>query len=161
MKSSEFAREILRHYGSYHNHKENMGYVAAALQISAGASFLFATPFWKMLGVYEFTLFFSFLVVCGLLGISYVWWQLGNRRDAAAWVAAALNTMSETDDRELSDTDLVHLSTGARLPRGLHREYTLWKSRIWRETIVPESIAYFLMTTIPVLGLWRICFCNT
>lgn len=86
-KVQQFLANQMQYWATYHHHKEQMAFGAAALYLtgSAALSFLGIDPIYMNHFVLWLCMIF-FLLLTGIIGIAFVYWQLGHRAFAAEMV---------------------------------------------------------------------------
>jgi len=65
-------RAFINYQGTYHNHKEQLGYLAAALYVSGALVLFFGPNRWSSYPAWAKALFVGLLAVTGLAGMFYV-----------------------------------------------------------------------------------------
>jgi hypothetical protein len=74
---------LTTYQGTYHNHKEQLGYAAAVLYVGGAAALLFGPDPWSSYPSWAKGLFLAQLAMTGVAGLSYVFWQFHLRSMAA------------------------------------------------------------------------------
>ena len=77
-----------QHYATYHNHKEQMAYVATALYLSGASALFFQKPPQNMDKLSYQCLIIPLVVFASLAAIKFVKWQLNLRAIATDIIAA-------------------------------------------------------------------------
>lgn len=95
----ETLRALVSFQGAYHNHKEQLGYAAAALYVSGALVLLFGPASWRAYPPWGKALFLLLLSVTGVAGIFYVFWQFHLRFVAADQIERYLDDLDRARHR--------------------------------------------------------------
>jgi len=129
---------------AYHNHKENMAYGGAALIITAFGSALLSEkwpPRWTNLPVLQFSLPVLALIIVWIFCLSYLRFQLINRRWVAIRLAAAEHVLASWASRRptAEELDLVCLTDQGTADGLLRAMFRPSKSMPIKLAVVPEK----------------------
>lgn len=86
---------LVNYQGTYHNHKEQLGYGAAALYVGGAAALVFGPDPWSSYPSWAKGLFLALLAVTGVAGLFYVFWQFYLRSIAADRIGRLLGMLPE------------------------------------------------------------------
>jgi hypothetical protein len=84
---------LTNYQGAYHNHKEQLGYAAAALYVSGAVVLFFASGRWSGYPPLAKWLFLALLAVTGIAGWFYVYQQFRLRSMSADQIEQFLNLL--------------------------------------------------------------------
>ena len=102
----QFVTSFVTLYETYHNHKENMAYAAAAAYVAAISAGLITDSWPPELFSDQLSLVITFISVIHVIMILFLSWQLKNRAIAAICVAGGLRLLTQWIVTPPSETDL-------------------------------------------------------
>jgi len=140
---------------TYHHHKEQMGYVATALYLTAAAALSFAdlpglseSPFASWL------IFLALVLITGFAGLFFVHWQLSLREFAAAMLRACGVLIVRWTTLAPSPEDLSFVTNpdGRPMTRALLDAYEQVKGTYkWH-----QNPRFIRIVTLVIMSLWGI-----
>jgi hypothetical protein len=86
---------LANYQGTYHNHKEELGYAAAALYLGGAVVVCFGLAPWSAFPSWAKGLFLLLLAITGVAGLFYVFWQFHLRSVAADGIRGLLRMLPE------------------------------------------------------------------
>jgi len=84
---------LTNYQGTYHNHKEQLGYTAAALYVGGAVVLFFGPARWSNYPSWAKAPFLALLAMTGVAGLFYVFWQFRLRSIAANRIERFLNLL--------------------------------------------------------------------
>jgi hypothetical protein len=84
---------LTSYQGTYHNHKEQLGYAAAVLYAGGAAALVFGPDPWRSYPPWAKGLFLILLAMTGVAGLFYVFWQFRLRAIAAVRIDRLLRML--------------------------------------------------------------------
>lgn len=124
---------------TYHNSKEQMAFSGAALYVAGALAVFIGPDFWRAKSLAYIVVLIAFLFLISAVAFYFVWWQLQNRRFAAAEYAACFNLLNRwlTEDPKDLGIDPTYGPDCQDWPKFLGDEMRRTNRGDWRPLVFP------------------------